>query len=662
MKKPLARLSLLAVLAPLLALCLLATPGPPPAGAGRTTPPAGSALRVSVAPLNPDYLRSLVVAPVDAMSSAAGRYGLGVRPGPQDFSYARGMQVPGARGTLPATYDLRTLGKVTSVKDQNPHGTCWAFASLASLESCLLPGETWDFSEDNMLLTSGFDNRGDPYTGGHVLMSTAYLVRWGGPVNESEDAYDDSYTPPGLTPRKHVQEVNWIPPRGSALDNDNVKNAVMQYGGADASLGWYGSPEGSSYYNASTASYYYNGSASINHAVLIVGWDDNYPAANFATAPPGNGAFIVKNSWGATHGSNGYLYVSYYDSKCGRSINPMAVFDKAESTSNYTDVYQYDPLGYVGDCGFWSSTGWFANVFTAQATASLSAVGFYTVVPGASYEVYTGSSLVAKKLRTSGTLAYMGYHTVTLPSSVGVTSGRQFVVAVKMTSPGYSRPIAVEYPAANYSSGATAQAGQSYVSSTGTSWTDLTTRLTAANVCLKAYVKPFVAEPPEITRFAPTSGPVGTAVTVTGTGFGGASAATFNGTPGTFTADSETQITATVPDGATTGKIAVTTPGGSATSAASFTVTLLPAAPSITTLKPASAKRGALVTITGTEFGAARGTSSIKFGSKTCTKYVSWSDTQIKCRVPAKAKYGAVKVTVKTTAGKSNAMSFTVKR
>ena len=79
MKKPIARLSVLAVLAPLLVVCLLATAGRAPAGAGRTTPSAGSALQVSVAPLNPDYLRSLVVAPVDALSSAAGRYRLGVR-------------------------------------------------------------------------------------------------------------------------------------------------------------------------------------------------------------------------------------------------------------------------------------------------------------------------------------------------------------------------------------------------------------------------------------------------------------------------------------------------------------------------------------------------------------------------------------------------------
>jgi len=87
-----------------------------------------------------------------------------------------------------------------------------------------------------------------------------------------------------------------------------------------------------------------------------------------------------------------------------------------------------------------------------------------------------------------------------------------------------------------------------------------------------------------------------------------------------------------------------------------------PAAPSITKLQPASAKRGATVTITGTDFGAARGASSVKFGSKTCTRYVAWSEAQITCKVPAKARLGAVQVTVTSTAGTSNAVSFTVRR
>jgi subtilisin family serine protease len=85
---------------------------------------------------------------------------------------------------------------------------------------------------------------------------------------------------------------------------------------------------------------------------------------------------------------------------------------------------------------------------------------------------------------------------------------------------------------------------------------------------------------------------------------------------------------------------------------------------SITKLRPASGRRGAVVSITGMGFGTRSGpsSSSVRFGAKKCATYLSWSATQIRCRVPAKARYGAVQVTVTTTAGTSNAVSFTVKR
>lgn len=78
---------------------------------------------------------------------------------------------------------------------------------------------------------------------------------------------------------------------------------------------------------------------------------------------------------------------------------------------------------------------------------------------------------------------------------------------------------------------------------------------------------------PAITSFTPTSGPVGTSVTITGTNLTGVTAVKFNGVTATFTTSTATSVTATVPTGATTGKITVTTPGGTATSATDFTVT-----------------------------------------------------------------------------------------
>src|SRR5262249_40714862 len=79
---------------------------------------------------------------------------------------------------------------------------------------------------------------------------------------------------------------------------------------------------------------------------------------------------------------------------------------------------------------------------------------------------------------------------------------------------------------------------------------------------------------PFILSFTPTIGPVGTPVTITGTSFTGATKVTFGGVKATaFTVNSDTQVTATVPTGAVTGKIAITTAGGTASSATDFTVT-----------------------------------------------------------------------------------------
>ena len=106
-----------------------------------------------------------------------------------------------------------------------------------------------------------------------------------------------------MSPQKHVQDVYIIPARSSSTDNDNLKNAVLNYGAVHVSMGWYGSTYSSSaYWNNATFSYYYNGSEMSTHAVAIVGWDDSYPRTNFATAPPGDGAFIVRNSWGSLWG------------------------------------------------------------------------------------------------------------------------------------------------------------------------------------------------------------------------------------------------------------------------------------------------------------------------------------------------------------------------
>jgi hypothetical protein len=167
---------------------------------------------------------------------------------------------------------------------------------------------------------------------------------------------------------------------------------------------------------------------------------------------------------------------------------------------------------------------------------------------------------------------------------------------------------------------------------------------------------------PTVTSFTPTSGPVGTSVTISGTAFSGATAVRFNGTAAGYVVNSATQVTATVPAGATSGAISVTTPAGIGTSTTSYSITTVPTKPAVTKLSPTSGKRGITVTVTGRGFGKRSPSSYVKFGTTKCTKYVSWSATRIKCKVPAKAKFGKVKVTVVTAAGASNTKTFNVKR
>ena len=403
---------------------------------------------------------------------------------------------------LPSKYDLRDYGWVTSARNQGSSGACWAFATLSALESYLLKYEnvSYDLSENNMKnVMSVYGENGTDWTeGGNYQMALAYLLRWSGPALESQDYYSaSSFYPEYIKDISiHVQDVMFIPLRLSYLDNNQIKAAILKYGALYTSI-----------YGENMANPFYNSIPTIpNHAVAIVGWDDNYSASNFrGTKPQGDGAFIIKNSWGNDYGDKGFGYISYYDKTFGGygldTISAFA-FANVENASNYGDIYQYDQLGNTyGSIGYGSNTAWFANQFIAESATQLSAIGFYTFgVSEYLANIYVNDDL---KHSQAGNISYAGYHTIKLNNLVDLVKDDVFRVEVKLTTYDSLFPIAIESSRLGYSSKANASLNQSFISPDGINWYDIsqdteilkfsscmyTSYLNKTNVCLKAYTR-----------------------------------------------------------------------------------------------------------------------------------------------------------------------------
>ncbi|MGD2091626.1 MAG: lectin like domain-containing protein [Candidatus Aminicenantes bacterium] len=434
-------------------------------------------------PMNPEFIR--YVQNVDRVGNSFisdDGYWLGYIPAPVDLSHIR--NVDKYVDSYPATYDLRTLNKLTPIKNQGGCGSCWTFATYASLESYGKPSNNWNFSEQDLNTNHGFDF--PECAGGHEFMSTAYLARWSGPLSESDVPYPYGVgisEAAGYSPQKHVQQVVFLPQRSTYLDNDTIKYFVTNYGAVHVSFYYNGA-----YMDSSDTNYYCYTTTLTNHAVAVVGWDDNYSKYNFKDTPPGNGAFIIRNSWGTARHDNGYFYLSYYDT----SFSPGASFNHAESPNNYKKIYQYDPLGWVESYGYGDTDAWGANIFTAEDNYPLKAVSFYTNDVNTNYTIYVYKGVSGSDPRSgvlaatkTGSQSYPGYYTVELDSPVPLSNGVKFSVVIEFSNTSFTYPVPIESVYGGYSSAASANPGESYVSNSGTYWYDLSNEGT--NVCIKAF-------------------------------------------------------------------------------------------------------------------------------------------------------------------------------
>ena len=376
--------------------------------------------------------------------------------------------------------------KYPSVRNQNPLGTCWTFSSIGLAEFDLINDGAFDknidFSElhlayyaynslldplggtvgdyakyymNNTSVQYGYLNRG-----GNYLMAARRMGQWCGPVSESDVPYSkvasngytastiDTFLNTGLSDeyayskdKAHLENTYMINIKGNASD---VKKAIKKYGAV-----------GIMYSHNDTGYHYINNSYNdktdnrAGHAVMAVGWDDNYSKDNFrdGVKPEKDGAWLIRNSWGDGTGSyynQSYFWMSYETF----SLSDTAwVFDFS-ANDGYDNNYQVDGgLNVAHQNGYRK----LANVFTTQtkqgvSSEDLKAVSLsITSKTNVNYTIEIYTDLKDKTKPTSGTkqetatttgqTTYAGVYTIPLKAAVNLKPGTSYSVVVTTDIP-----------------------------------------------------------------------------------------------------------------------------------------------------------------------------------------------------------------------------------
>ncbi|HHS13921.1 MAG TPA: T9SS type A sorting domain-containing protein [bacterium] len=418
---------------------------------------------------------------------------------------------------LPVRFDLRLSvdSRVTSVKAQTG-GTCWAHAVMAAAESNLLTTGAWNImeaghepnlAEYHLDWWNGFNmyHNADAgsgtglqvHYGGDYLVAAAYMARGDGMVyceaaNDMTE-YDANWyhAPPLQKDAAYViyynRSVAWLQTGPNLEHIGSLKRVLMEHGVIGTCIAYY-----SNYYQAASNTFYCSSDwLDPNHAVSIVGWDDE--KVTQASHP---GAWLIKNSWGSRWGQEGYFWVSYYDAHCGKHPEMGAVSYRYGEVLSFDRIYSWD---YHGWRDTYTGCQEAFNAFTANETSYLTAVSFYTAADTVDYicriydtfdEVLEG--LMAEK---TGTLAHTGFHTVDLDEAVSLKEGDDFYVYLSLSAGGhpFDRTSRVEVLLGGESGGvevpSSAGPGQSFYREAGV-WKDMQNSdveyAETANFCIKA--------------------------------------------------------------------------------------------------------------------------------------------------------------------------------
>lgn len=401
------------------------------------------------------------------------------------------------------------------IKNQGTTNTCWAFASLSSLETHLAlkssnKSKVYDFSERHMNYSTtreflnsqinpiGFNRKINGY--GDMNLSMTYLTNGIGAIEEKDMPFVDTNDLIDIndiqnkTVASQVYDMTVISEDECTEEVKNqIKDYIKNYGAVSANI--HGATIFSDYYNNTTGAIYCDDSvnAPVNHAVSIIGWDDNYAIENFNSEhrPLQKGAWIIKNSWGDQFytgytlarfkegmfdqykeeclsrgwtessqipdeiiirngyiindnkvyrpiANGGFMYLSYEDVNAYSLITGI---EKADETVNYENIYQYNEYGAVLGISANQSKIYLANIFDKKTSGkeyinqvSIYAPETYTckVYVNPNGESTAKNDLVPVTLKKGETETFdSGYHTIEFLKPIKIKSDK-FVVVIEI--------------------------------------------------------------------------------------------------------------------------------------------------------------------------------------------------------------------------------------
>jgi len=438
------------------------------------------------------------------------------------------------------------IDDLPDVRNQNPYGSCWAHSSMILSEMPLIKQnratKTIDLSELFMAWAAffipedplgnavgdhaynSFSEQRQTYTsaqneensflnhGGSVAVAVELLSNWIGPVSETEypctkyDTYTNNTNGTGNSELKRLngftqeeldtltQEADYahlqsyyVIDSEDADKTDIIKQLVKDNGAVSMSF-WYDDSYITEVEGGNTDCYFTDIDVSKgekhNHAVTIVGWDDDFSKDNFNSTsgakPENDGAYLVRNSWGFDGVEQYSVYKYFWIPYEEPTISVLYSFIM-EPSDNYDNIYYYDGSPVTSAITYRNDTIYGANIFKAKASdvEGIKAVSFETYQnTNVNYEVKIylnpnsdNPSSGELKATKSGNTTFQGTYTVKLDEAIPIDKGDTFSVVVKFNKSGDK--VWLPYEASSGRFVANSNALESFYSSDGVTWNDM---------------------------------------------------------------------------------------------------------------------------------------------------------------------------------------------